>query len=201
MSSVRPELEAAFRGDASSDAMPEESSDDRQREQFVCLVTSNYNSLYRFILSLVGNVHAADDLMQECCLLLWRKSGEFDLSSESSNLSFMRWSRRIAVNLVRNFHRLRRPQSLSWGDALISQMASVHTGAEELLELRKNALQDCLQKLSASDQELLHVCYGTGTTIDATADHLKRRPNSLYKKLRRIRRGLFDCVNKSLGLE
>jgi len=199
----RPELESAFESHSENkiDLQKPQGSHQLADEQFVRLLTSNYHALYRFILSLVGVVEAADDLTQECCLILWRKYGEFAPSGPDVNQDFCRWARGIAFNLARNFHRLRQPRQLALDDDILSKLASTQLGADELLEMRKEALHQCMRKLSASDRELLQICYGTGDTIDSVAARFKRSPNALYKVLRRIRHNLFSCINKTLDLE
>lgn len=199
----RAEFEAAShsRYGEEGDLRKMQPADSSPEEQFVWLVTSSYRELHRFVLSLVGNVEAADDLTQECCLLLWRKYDEFQTSGDDPRRDFARWARGMAFNLARNFHRLRQPRALAFSDQLLTRLATIQTGADELLELRKAALHNCLKKLSASDREMLQICYGSDSTIDAVAARFKRSPNSLYKVLRRIRRNLFLCINRSLDLE
>ena len=46
-------------------------------EHFIQSLTESQNRLYGYIYSLVGDHHAAADVLQECNLVLWRKFGEF----------------------------------------------------------------------------------------------------------------------------
>lgn len=60
-------------------------------EHFVRELTRCQNSVFAYILSLVGNPDAARDIQQETNVVLWRKAGEF---KEGSN--FMPWALGIA---------------------------------------------------------------------------------------------------------
>lgn len=175
-----------------------------RHELFVRLLTGNYPALYGFVLSLVGERNSADDLMQEVSLLLWRKFDSFDASLADREVNFLRWALVSARNLVRNYHRLQRAQAVLLDDELLTQIAATRCAAEELLEIRREALAECLKKLSATDQRLLQACYGPqdrGRSIKDAAGKLGKNADAVYMSLSRIRRRLYECVNKSLGLQ
>ena len=60
-------------------------------EYFIQALTESQNRLYGYIFSLVGEHHAASDILQECNLVLWRKFGEFRPESD-----FIPWAFAIA---------------------------------------------------------------------------------------------------------
>ena len=60
-------------------------------EYFIKALTESQNRLYGYIFSLVGEHHAASDILQECNLVLWRKFGEFRPESD-----FIPWAFAIA---------------------------------------------------------------------------------------------------------
>src|SRR5271155_3247978 len=57
----------------------------------VRLITNAQPTLYRFIRSLLPDANAAQDVLQETNLILWRKSGEF-----RPELNFLGWACSIA---------------------------------------------------------------------------------------------------------
>jgi RNA polymerase sigma-70 factor (ECF subfamily) len=197
----RHQQNAAFAKPKEDVASREAENIDERTEAFLRLFMINHPQLYRYIITLVGQTHLADDFIQECGLVLWKKFKEFDTTAPATEQRFYRWSRSIAFRLVRNFQRLRQSRTLYMGDDFLRKIASTHAAADELLELRKQALDGCLAKLSAPDRELLQICYRSSHPIQFVASDLNRTPASIYKKLRRIRRQLFSCINHSLDLK
>ena len=63
---------------------------------------------------------------------------------------------------------------------------------------RRGALDSCLSKLSAKDQELVRVRYGSKETIQEAAERLAISVFKLYHSLDRIRRNLMVCINRTL---
>ena len=54
-----------------------------QTEEFIELMTSFQGRLYAFILSLCGDPNIANDILQESNIILWKKSGEFEMQKKS----------------------------------------------------------------------------------------------------------------------
>jgi hypothetical protein len=48
---------------------------------------------------------------------------------------------------------------------------------------------------------LLERCYAGTDRIKAIAEERGQQPNALYMMLKRLRRALFDCVNRTLAAE
>ncbi len=71
-----------------------------------------------------------------------------------------------------------------------------------LLELRRAALRDCLEKLSNKDRQLVQHCYSDSrTTFKRAAAALEKPVNSVYKALNRIRKALYECIERKLAME
>jgi RNA polymerase sigma-70 factor (ECF subfamily) len=69
-------------------------------------------------------------------------------------------------------------------------------------------LRRCLEKLSEKDRQLVRKCYGDGyrpqgarVTFKAVALELGRPVNTVYKALNRIRRALYECIERTLAVE
>jgi RNA polymerase sigma-70 factor (ECF subfamily) len=179
---------AAHEGDASADS-------DRY-DEFVREYTRACQGLYAWILTHVPDPNLADDLMQETGLLLWRKFDDF-----APGTDFPRWARSCARNLVRNYRRHhRRHRHLAFDDALLVKLARTQQAAEEWLEVRREALAGCMDKLSLAERKLIRHCYIKHETLTAAAADLNTPPNAIYKRLRRIRLKLSRCIERTLGL-
>jgi RNA polymerase sigma-70 factor (ECF subfamily) len=67
------------------------------------------------------------------------------------------------------------------------------------LDERREALADCLEKLSPMERELLALRFSPGATTQSTAAQVGRSVDAIYKTLAKIRLALFDCVNNALA--
>ncbi|MFG0296298.1 MAG: sigma-70 family RNA polymerase sigma factor [Maioricimonas sp. JB045] len=170
--------------------------DDSDRyAEFVREYTRAYHRLYSFILSLVGNVHEADDLMQETGILLWQKFDDY-----ASGTSFLRWARAVARNLAYRYYRSRKQACFSFDTDVMAKLAAAHVSAEEWLEVRREVLADCVEKLSLAERKLLDRCYAEHGSVKATAAEMNKTENAISKRLSRIRLRLARCVERTLGM-
>jgi RNA polymerase sigma-70 factor (ECF subfamily) len=162
--------------------------------EFAAILRQHETRLYGYIHSLVRDLNDADDLFQQTTLILWKKFAEFDRQR-----SFFSWACGIARLEVANFLRSRGRQRLYFSDDL--NLLLVEAQAElsnEELEDRRDALARCVEKLRDRDRELLTECY-SAAGVHAAADGRGRSTHSIYNSLRRIRRALYECVNRTLA--
>ncbi len=153
--------------------------------------------LCRFLLFLLGNTQDAEDLAQETFRVAVAKGPGLDGASDPGA-----WLRSIARNLTRNFVRKRRR---SWVllDANALELAEhrfVETGSDrdDVWAARREALAACLESLAASDRELLRRRYQPGQRVKDIAAELGMDPNSLSKRLERLRERLRGEINAVL---
>jgi len=149
--------------------------------------------VYGYIVTLLPRRADADEAFQDTCLILWGKWTEFDLSRD-----FTRWACGIAHNVVRNFKRRQRPGAITLNEDLLAQIADVGLENEPVLEARRRALLLCLEKLPAARRELVERSYLRGEVIRNVAEQIGLTPAALYLQLQRIRRSLFECVDRAL---
>lgn len=163
--------------------------------RFVRLLLQHQNDLMRYILPLVGCLEDAQDVLQETALAVWRKFDQYDPQQP-----FLPWIKRFARNEVLMHHRKRRRYTFLTPE-LIETLAERQSEREQQAQQRRNALQDCIEKLPEADRLLLDQRYAaSGTTIQQLAVETGETANVLYKVLARIRRQLLDCINRTLAL-
>jgi RNA polymerase sigma-70 factor (ECF subfamily) len=167
------------------------------KAEFATLLRRHQTQLFGYIYSLLRDLDDADDLFQQTSLVLWDKFDLFDPSK-----SFIAWACGVARFEVSNYLRSRSRQRLLFSDNLAQILIDAHEEFdEEELEGRRDALAECLKKLRPRDQQLLDDCYGRSARIPEVADSWGRSTQSIHNSLRRIRRTLFMCVNRSLAQE
>ena len=165
------------------------------RAEFADLLRRDQSRLFGYVHSLVRDLDDADDLFQQTTAVLWKKLDGFDRSR-----SFFAWACGVARLEAANFLRARGRQRLYFSDELNLMLAEAQ---EELpgdeLEERREALARCVERLRQRDRQLVDECYAGDGGVNAAAVRYGRSPQSVHNSLRRIRRALFECVERSLG--
>jgi RNA polymerase sigma-70 factor (ECF subfamily) len=165
-------------------------------EEFSEALRRHQTQLFGYIYSLVRDFNDADDLFQQTSLVLWKKFAGYDRTK-----SFVVWACGVARLEAANFLRSRDRRRRHFGGALAALLVEDHAALEhDRLEDRREALAECMKRLRPPDRELLEACYG-GTADVAEVARVQGRPaSSVHNSLRRIRRSLFACVGRALGL-
>jgi RNA polymerase sigma-70 factor, ECF subfamily len=165
-------------------------------EDFVKLLLDNQRRVFTYILTLVPNVADAEDIMQEVSIVLWRKFPEYEAGT-----NFAAWAYRVAYNTVRTFRVKQLRCRVKFDDELLAMVATETESMREELEISRQILTDCEQKLSPDDRELLKARYQAGTTVRSLAAAVGRSVEGMYKAMRRIHDALYDCVQRRLASE
>ncbi len=164
--------------------------------EFLGRVSRAQRSLYAFILTLVRQPADAEDVLQETNVVLWQTAAEFDPTRD-----FMPWALRIAqLQAMAHLKRQRRiPQALD--DALLAQLADESIAEAVELEPRRQALAGCLQKLPDRHRALIAGRYEPGGSVNELARRWGKTPKAISEVLRRIRRTLLECIDRTVAQE
>ncbi|HEY1785842.1 MAG TPA: sigma-70 family RNA polymerase sigma factor, partial [Pirellulales bacterium] len=163
-------------------------------DEFVRLFSRVEPRLHAYILTMVPNWADAADIFQEASSVLWRKFEQFEPGT-----NFFAWACQIARLEVAAFRKRNRRQELLFSDEFVAAVASTSEALTSTLETRQGFLIDCLQKLRPRDRELLRLRYHDESTIDKLAQHTGRNAQAVYKALQRIRRQLFQCIERHIA--
>ena len=184
---------------------PEGISSEGRIELFVQLIGLHQYKIHRYLLSLVPNSHDADDLFQQTNLFLWR---EFDRFDEGTN--FVSWACSVAYHEVLAWRKSRSRERLVFSDDFLMAVSSQLDLASERIELRTQALVQCVEKLPKHHRELIQLRYGElrygelrygeQGRVEVIAEKVGRTTEAVYRMLSRIRRTLYDCVDQTLEL-
>ena len=164
--------------------------DERKARQYRPMV-------YRLLLFLLREHADAEEVTQETFLVAISKSPKMGTVT-----NYGAWLRSIARNLARNYARKRGNSPLLLGDGLLAlaERHFVETGSDrdDRWNARRQALTSCIHKLSPRDHGLLLRRYESGERVKQIAEELAVEPNSLSKRLERIRGSLRKCINAAL---
>ena len=166
-------------------------------DEIMRLLTSHQGMVYAFILSVHPNRVAAQDILQETNMVLWKKRGEFEPGT-----NFKAWAFRFAhFQTLAYLKRVKNSDWLVFSDQLVDMMGE--EAAEEFEEFadRSGALKACLGKLPAAEQDLIRAHYQSGLSLADLSSRLGRKRGALKQALFRIRRSLRTCIDRELHLQ
>jgi RNA polymerase sigma-70 factor, ECF subfamily len=173
-----------------------ESDREPRHEEFVRLFQRCERSLYGYILSLVPNISAADEISQNTNLLLWKEFGQFDPSKD-----FGAWARTIAYYQVLTYRNARDRERMQFDSEALELLADRAAVQCDELVARQSYLMDCLARLSESKRQVIRLHHCLGMTVKAVAEKLGRNVATVEKMLLRTRRTLYDCVEAAMRRE
>jgi RNA polymerase sigma-70 factor (ECF subfamily) len=128
---------------------------------------------------------------------MWQEHEKFELGT-----NFVSWLSVIAYHQVQKFWRQKKRSRKFLDQSLLEQIAESMPANIELDQARRRALTSCLQVLGESDRELVRHRYSDRKiSTKKTASDLGRPTGTVYKALTRIRKSLFECVNRKLSAE
>lgn len=165
-------------------------------ELFINLVTANYEQLRRYVFTLLPNEEDTKDVLQEVCIAISRKFSEYDRSRP-----FLPWACRFAYLKVLKFHEQQRPRRMvRLPTEVLELLAIAREEDEPVLAERLVALGKCLEKLSDRDRKLIEARYVDRTPTDEIATTFSQSRRTMFRNLERVRRLLFDCIDRSVVL-
>lgn len=160
-------------------------------DEFMQLYTRHQRRLYVYLLSLVHNVTDAEELLQESSYILWKKFDEFRPGS-----NFGAWACRIAYLETLKFRQRRGQGELPLSPQFLERVADKMAEFSDVLELRTEIFNDCMDRLSEPDRELITRRYAPGASVKELAAELNRPARSVSKSLVRIRKVLIECIDR-----
>ena len=160
-------------------------------EEFGRELIDSQSRLRSFVVALVPDRDAAQEIVQNTNLVLWRKSGEF-----TAGTNFVAWSFAVARNEVLLYYRRCERDRLVFDAPLVEELADdAQSHAEGASELEV-WLDECLSLRSAEERVLLNERYVLGGSVAAMAKQRGCSANSISLALFRLRHKLSDCIDR-----
>lgn len=170
---------------------------DGNQELFVTLITANYDHLRRYIYTLLPHEEDTKDVLQEVCIAISQKFDQYDPTRP-----FLPWACRFAYLKVLKFLEQQRPRRMvRLPTELLELLAKTREEEEPILAERLVALRKCLEKLSDSDHKLIQARYIDRVPTEQIASRFAQSRRTLFRNLERVRRLLFECIDRSVLLE
>jgi RNA polymerase sigma-70 factor (ECF subfamily) len=160
---------------------------------FEALVDRYKRPLFVLLVRVVGDRHAADDLLQECFVRLWRHIDDLDESEPLYGLL-----RRIAVNLGRN-HLRGRARRHKATEGMIREMSKPIDGPEPELdgaEETGRAVREALDELPEEQRTCLVLRVQEEMSYSQIARAVGVAVGTVMSRLSRARMALRDRLRK-----
>ena len=151
--------------------------------------------LFGYIYALVRRLDDAEDIYQDTALVMWSKFREYEPET-----NFLGWACAIARYRTANFLKSERRRRRYFSPAVQEELAALQASIDpDEAGLQQEALADCMERLPDVDRQLVELCYGTQESFRTIAERLGRSPQSVYDALCRIRRVLFECIDRAIA--
>ena len=161
-------------------------------ENLVELMTQYQGRLYVYILSLIGDRDAANDVLQETNIVLWREAQQYEPGT-----NFKAWAFRIA-HFQCMAHRQRRLRDrVVFNDEVVARLAVEAKELDARYEQRAAALGRCLEQIQPRSREALRLRYAEDTAVKEMATKMNCSSNAVSQLLFRARQWLIECIKRA----
>ena len=151
-------------------------------------------ALHGFLMSLVHDPHAADDILQDLAERMWRKFSEYD-----GRRPFVAWGIGFARLLVMEWRRRQQRLPLPLDEETLDLLASEAAAQASHHDERLDALRGCLKQLTDRQRATLRMRYQDELPVKAIAQEWNRTQMAVYKTLKHVHRALLDCIAETLA--
>jgi len=165
-------------------------------ERFAQLLATCQRQVFLYAMSLLHNAANAEEVLQETNLVLWRKFDQYQPGTD-----FGRWASSIAHYEVLKQREKKLRHERLFSDDFIESLAADAPQRAGLLEARRQALLECLAKLSQADRQLVTCRYQPEANTRQLAEAVGRSVQGTRRALHRIRTALAACVERTLARE
>lgn len=169
----------------------------KRNKLFLKLLLEHQPKIHAYILSLGVSQSDADDILQEVCSQIWTR---FDQFEEGTN--FLSWALRFAFFEVLNFRSQKsKSKQVLFDNELLQQVVPILDEEMRTADVRLDALERCLEKLSERGKEVIQMKYDKGFSPAQISHTMALSIHAVYKLLARLHSQLLSCVERILRTE
>ena len=150
--------------------------------------------LRSYLLAATGDMHAAEDLLQEVSSVLWEKIDQYDEARP-----FQHWALGIAqLEVLKWRQRLARSREALSPEALAA-LADTAAEMAPAIDERLPYLRGCVERLQRKTRQILRLRYWQRLPIRQVAEQVGKSVAAVEMVLVRARRSLRACVERRLA--
>lgn len=169
---------------------------DDSASKFVSLWTRCQPEVRRYVGMFVLKTADADDVLQQTAARLWEKFAEYD-----SDRPFVAWAIGFAYHEVLSWRQKQSRDRLVFSEEILAQLHATIGQESSLLELRRRALDGCLQKLSDKERRRILQRYSEHGAVQREAKQSRISPHKLYYAIEKLRLRLLACIDDTMRQE
>ena len=167
-------------------------SNDLAREAYVQQLIAEQTGLFAYIVTLLGNLNDASNVLQQTNLVLWRKAEQF-----TPGTSFHSWSKKTAYYQTLAFCAIRNATNTFSTKRCWKNSRPARRYSTKMSE--RVALRHCLGTISADSLNLLRQRYTPGTPVADIAKQRRKSEGAIRNALMRIRQTVVECIERQLA--
>jgi RNA polymerase sigma-70 factor (ECF subfamily) len=155
------------------------------------LYNRHHVRVFRFVTRLVGDATAAEDIVSEAFIDVWRQAGRFEGRSSVST-----WIMSIARFKALSARRRRTDVEL---DEKVAETVADQSSTPEQTALetdRATQLRDCLKELTAEHREIVDLVYYHDKTIEEVAEIIQVPKNTVKTRMFYARKRLAQLLSR-----
>lgn len=150
-----------------------------------------------FVLSMVRNMHATEDIVQQVAVTTVEKFDTWD----KDRCAFSTWAVGIAKNKIRNHQRKHFNDRHVFDAEAVDRIADAHAAMQPEVAPMNFALEKCIGKLTGRSRKVIEMRYLRELSTEQVADRLGISRNNVFVILHRVRQSLGDCIKRQLDSE
>lgn len=160
------------------------------RQAFAALYRLTQDRLYAITLALLRQQDAAEDVLQETYLAIWRTAGQYQPARARALVWMMALARHRAIEVRRRRRALETGAEPLAEDALQVPDPQPSPLADPLA----HAIQDCMRRLSADQHRAIGLAFFHGLSHEELAARLRTPLGTVKSWVRRGLRQLKECL-------
>jgi RNA polymerase sigma-70 factor (ECF subfamily) len=164
--------------------------------RFMRLWTAAQPAVAGYVHALVGDRAAAEDIVQETSIVLFRRFAEYQ-----QDRPFIAWAMGIAKFQVLGMRRDDARSRVIFDDDLLARFTESWAELAPQASERSLVLQECIEQLASHARRLVRMRYFDDQTAEQIAVRLGGTGAAVRVAIQRIRRQLRDCVDRKLRVE
>jgi RNA polymerase sigma-70 factor (ECF subfamily) len=162
---------------------------------FLRLFVRHQQEIYAYILTLVANVHDADDLFQEGLTVMWNK---FDQFQEGTN--FVAWAVQVMRYLILDYRRrMARSRVIQLSDEVLESFMDRMPGLQDQMAVRLEVLNRCMDQLDPRAKRMVKMRYERNVPVVDMASRLQISARQIQRTLASINGILLRCMRRTLA--
>ncbi len=164
---------------------------DEKHREFMKYMLRAQPAVWGYLMACCGDVHVADDLMQEASCLLWDRFATYDRSRP-----FTPWAMGFAKMRVLNWRKKRARSREVLSPTIVEMMADTSAASADDVQDQRRHLDGCLARLPERARAVLRMRYYEERSSAEISRIRRVTVAAVDNLLTRARRALRDCINR-----